>query len=198
MFDYISGKLVHKGPTMAVIDAGGIGYSMKVSLSTSQRLPEAGLPVSLKTYLHVREDIFQLYGFFTEEERDIFLHLLTISGIGPKLAQTILSGMTPERLIEAIQNGDERTLSSISGIGSKTAQRLIVELKDKVRTYTAIVSADQKSAAISTDSLSSEAVMALISLGYSRPQAEKAVTKIRQSGQAITAEDLIKKALQAI
>jgi Holliday junction DNA helicase RuvA len=198
MFDYISGTLVQKWPTQAVIDVAGVGYVLKISLSTSQQLPEAGQPVKLKSYLHVREDIFQFYGFISDEERDIFLHLTSISGIGPRLAQTVLSGLTPERVAEAIQNGDERALSSISGIGGKTAQRLIVELKDKLRKYAAVAAQEHGRTAAPADSLGSEAIMALISLGYSRQQAEKAVSRARQNEQPLTAEELIKKSLQAI
>lgn len=199
MFDYISGKLVTKRPTEAILDVQGVGYLLKISLSTAQQLPEEGSPASLKTYLHVREDILQLYGFADEEEREIFEALLSISGIGPKLAQTILSGLSPDKLISAIQLGDERTLSSITGVGKKTAQRLIVELKDKLKS-TQIGEIEHAGAAGGAirGTLEEEALMALMSLGYSRQQAEKAITRARNSGKIVSAEELIKKALQAV
>lgn len=198
MFDYVQGILVQKRPTTAVIDVNGVGYAFKISLSTSQKLPQEGQKVTLKSYLHVREDIFQLYGFISEEERELFTGLLSISGVGPKLAQTLLSGLSPDRLAEAIQNGDERTLSSISGVGSKTAQRLIVELKDKVKKFVITAGAEQKPTPAVMNTMENEAVMALISLGYSKQQAEKTIIRVRQTDKALTAEELIKKALQTI
>lgn len=119
MFEYISGKLMVKRATDAVVDVGGLGYHLKISLSTSQRLPAEGEMAVLKCYLHVREDVMQLYGFADNNEREIFLGLLSISGVGPKLAQTILSGFSPEKLVFSIRHGDENALSSISGIGEK-------------------------------------------------------------------------------
>ena len=198
MLEYIRGRLVTKQPTLAVIDVNGLGYALKISLSTYQKLPEQDSEVELKTYLHVREDVFQFYGFFDDTERDLFTGLLGISGIGPKLAQTVLSGLSAEKLAKAIQSGDEATLSSISGIGKKTAQRLIVELKDKLKSMRIeLAGAEEESKQILGVS-GEEVLMALLSLGYSRSQAEKAISKVQQSGQSLTVEEMIKQALQAI
>ena len=198
MLEYIRGRLVTKQPTLAVIDVNGLGYALKISLSTYQKLPEQDSEVELKTYLHVREDVFQFYGFFDDTERDLFTGLLSISGIGPKLAQTVLSGLSAEKLAKAIQSGDEATLSSISGIGKKTAQRLIVELKDKLKSMRIeLAGAEEESKQILGVS-GEEVLMALLSLGYSRSQAEKAISKVQQSGQSLTVEEMIKQALQAI
>lgn len=199
MYDYIHGKLVQKKATKAVIDVQGLGYILRISLSTSQSLPDEGETVTLKTYLHVREDILQLYGFAGDEEREIFIGLLSISGIGPKLAQTILSGLSPEKIVSAIRANDEKTLFSISGVGKKTAQRLIVELKDKFSKYSLAGKTEEPPGERHFGTLEDEAVMALISLGYSRQRADNAIIKIHKKGQRIlTAEELIKEALQVI
>ncbi|MEJ2054335.1 MAG: Holliday junction branch migration protein RuvA [Calditrichaceae bacterium] len=199
MFEYIRGRLVIKQPMQAVIDVNGLGYALKISLSTYQKLPAENSEVELKTYLHVREDVVQLYGFYDAVEREVFNGLLSISGVGPKLAQTVLSGLSPDKIVKAIRLGDENTLSSISGIGKKTAQRLIVELKDKLKSVAVEgdteVPADQIDLGVSGE----ETLMALLSLGYGRAQAEKAIKKVQQNGNnTLTVEEMIKKALQAI
>ncbi len=198
MFDFIRGKLVSKMAAEVVVDVRGIGYLLRVSMSTSEQLPEEENEVTLKTWLHVREDIFQLYGFANEDERTVFKALIAISGVGPKLAQTILSGLSTDRLVTAIQNRDEATLNSISGVGKKTAQRLIVELKDKLAPLQTLSAESATDETMTPDSLEREALMALMSLGYSRQKAEKAVLKIRKSGKVLSSEEMIKKALQTI
>jgi Holliday junction DNA helicase RuvA len=198
MYDYIRGKLVKKSPTEAVLDVQGIGYLLKISNSTYEKMPELEDIVTLKVYLHVREDVFQLFGFISEEEREVYIHLLTASGVGPKLALTILSGLTPQKLAAAIKNRDEAVLNSISGVGKKTAQRLIVELKDKFKNFdVSIADSEEPLRKKSLNSMESEAIMALISLGYSRMQAEKAVRKISPDG-ALSVEELIKQSLKVI
>ncbi len=198
MYDFISGKLAKKQATEAVIEAHGVGYLLKISLSTSETLPAEGEPVVLKTYLHVREDTLQLYGFADEKERKLFTGLISISGVGPKLAQTILSGLSADKLTAAIQNSNEDALNKISGVGKKTAQRLIVELKDKLGPFRESDSASSDHLISLSDSLELEALMALISLGYSRQKAENSILKIRKLEKPLTSEELIKKALQAI
>ena len=198
MLEYIKGRLVTKQPTLAVIDVNGLGYALKISLSTYQKLPEQDSEVELKTYLHVREDVLQFYGFFDDTERDLFIGLLGISGIGPKLAQTVLSGLSAEKLIKAIQIGDEVALSSISGIGKKTAQRLIVELKDKLKSISIDLGGEQEESKEMLGVSGEEVLMALLSLGYGRSQAEKAIRKVQQAGPSLTVEEMIKQALQAI
>jgi len=197
MFDYIHGKLIKKTATEAVIDVHGVGYLLKISLSTSEKLPETGQEVTVKTYLHVREDAFQLFGFISEEERRVYTSLLSTSGIGPKLALTILSGLSPGKVIAAIKNRDELTLNAISGVGKKTAQRLIIELKDKFKDISVMDSANE--APVNTlSSFENETIMALISLGYSRIQAEKAVRKLSGKSTVNSIEELIKQALKVI
>ena len=199
MFDYIRGKLVSKTATEAVIDVHGVGYLLKISLSTSEKLPEIGTEVTVKTYLHVREDAFQLFGFISEEERNVYTSLLTTSGIGPKLALTILSGLSPEKVIAAIKNRDESALNAISGVGKKTAQRLIVELKDKFKDFEVPGAEPREETEKTLNSMETETIMALVSLGYSRIQAEKAVRKAAAKGEKISSvEELIKQSLKVI
>ena len=199
MYDYLFGNLTRKQPTEAVLEVNGVGYLLKISLSTSQLLPEEGHPIKLFTHLHVREDLLQLYGFSTEEEREMFRGLISVSGIGPKLAQTVLSGLSPEKFASAVCLEDEKTISSISGIGKKTAQRLIVELKDKLSAVASITDTGAKKAPeFKDDTLKSETIMALISLGYSKNQAEKAFEKIPDIGSLKTVEDMIRQALKSI
>ena len=197
MYEYISGILDTKRPTEIVIDVNGVGYFLKISLSTYKNLPDVGAQAKLKCYLHVREDVLQLYGFNDNKERDVFLSLLSISGIGPKLAQTILSGLSPEELIHAIQTGDEKTLNAISGVGKKTAQRLVVELQDKFGKLEAgenIVIPLK----VAFDGVEQETMLALMSLGYSRPAAAKAIEKAQKTEKIKIVEDLLKQALQVI
>lgn len=199
MYDYISGKLIEKRATEAIIDIGGVGYLTKISLSTYQMLPDEGETVTLKTYLHVREDLLQLFGFFNDEERSIFNGLISISGVGPKLAQTILSGLSPEKLVQAVKHNDEKLLSSISGVGKKTAQRLIVELKDKFEKHIAVgTDSGTEEAVVMLNEVEQEALLALVSLGYNRFAAEKAITRIKQKDRILTVEDYVKHALQVI
>ncbi|MBD3225693.1 MAG: Holliday junction branch migration protein RuvA [Caldithrix sp.] len=200
MFEYIKGLLVNKTPTKAIIDVHGVGYALHTSVYTSEQLPANGTNVILKTYLHVREDQLQIFGFIDEDEREIFLALLSISGIGPRLAQTILSGMTPQKILTAIQHNDEKALSSISGVGKKTAQRLIVELKDKSEKIAQwpIEAAEKQLSQGIDDSRNAEALLALLSLGYSKMRAEKAIERVMSHNQELTTEEIIKKALQAV
>ena len=199
MIDYISGKIVVNKSTEIVLETNGIGYAIKVSLNTAQKMPSEGQAATLKTYLHVRENGMQLFGFADEAERDLFLGLLGISGIGPKLAMTLLSGLSVEQIQQAILNQDERALSSISGVGKKTAQRLIVELRDKIR-LPQKEAADQvgKMAPADFSNIENEAILALISLGYSKMQAERAVVRVQKKEPCRRSDELIKKALQII
>ena len=199
MLDYIEGKLVHKTPTTVVVDNNGLGYSLRISVSTSGQLPQEGQIVKLKTYLHVREDVLQLYGFAEENERELFLALISVSGVGPKLAQTILSGLSPERFAAAIQNNDQASLNTISGVGKKTAERLLVEMRDKIKSIAASATTDgSQLPPFAGSAYENEAMMALISLGYSRQKAENAIRKAQKDGPFTATEELVKKALQVI
>ena len=197
MYEYISGVLDTKRPTEIIIDVNGVGYLLKISLSTYKKIPDVGSRIKLRCYLHVREDILQLYGFNDDKERDVFLSLLSISGIGPKLAQTILSGLSSEELVHAIQVGDEKTLNAISGVGKKTAQRLVVELQDKFGKLET-GQGDISPVRIAANGIEQETLLALLSLGYSRPAAYRAIEKAQKAEKIIVVEDLLKKALQVI
>jgi len=197
MYEYISGILDTKRPTEIIIDVNGVGYHLKISLSTYKNIPDVGSRIKLKCYLHVREDVLQLYGFNDDKERDVFLSLLSISGIGPKLAQTILSGLSSQELIHAIQVGDEKTLNAISGVGKKTAQRLVVELQDK---FGKLEAGETQVAQVKVayNGVEQETVLALMSLGYNRVAANRAIEKAQKTEKINVVEDLLKQALQVI
>jgi len=199
MIDFVSGKVEQKNPTSIVVDVSGIGYFINISVQTFEKISGVGEQIKIKTYLHVREDILQLYGFADENERNVFLGLISVSGIGPKQAQTILSGIPINELVLAISESDENRLTTISGVGKKTAQRLIVELKEKFKSLGLIDdSADSPEITIRLSSLEKEAIMALISLGYKKQTAEKALVKIRGNEKILSLEGMIKKVLQMI
>ena len=199
MIDFVTGKIVQKKPTAIVVDVNGIGYNINISIQTFEKLPVEGEQAKIITYLHVREDILQLYGFAEENERNVFLGLISVSGIGPKQAQTILSGIPINEFVLAISESDEERLTSISGVGKKTAQRLIIELKEKFKSLGLIGdSNDSSEITIKLSSLEKEAIMALISLGYKKQTAEKALVKIRTGEKIISLEEMIKKVLQMI
>jgi holliday junction DNA helicase RuvA len=177
----ITGRLAQKEPTQIIIDVGGIGYELTIPVSTYYELAEPGTEVTLRVYTHVREDALQLFGFRTEAEKRLFLLLTSVSGIGPRLAITILSGMGTEDLLQAITKGDLPRLISVPGIGKKTAERLLVELKDKVQGLAmsqSLASSSRSSGTLpdSPTSLSDDLVSALTNLGYSGNIATKAAT----------------------
>ena len=199
MIDFVTGKIELKKPTVVVVAANGIGYHINTSIQTFEKLPAEGEQAKIITYLHVREDILQLYGFADENERNVFLGLISVSGLGPKQAQTILSGIPIIELVQAISDSNEDRLTSISGVGKKTAQRLIIELKEKFKSLGLIGdSNDSSEITIKLSSLEKEAIMALISLGYKKQTAEKALVKIRTGEKIISLEEMIKKVLQMI
>jgi len=199
MIDFITGIVTHKNPMQIVLDNSGIGFALFISTNTFKELPAVGEKTTLKTYLHVREDNIQLYAFSREEERMVFLGLISVSGVGPRLAQTILSGIKLDDLIQSIQTGNLANLTSISGVGTKTAQRLIVELKEKFLQW-GLIDSDRvdKTNLPVLSSLEEEALLALISLGYKRAVVERAISRARIKGSYKSVEDLIKVALQVI
>jgi len=183
----ISGKLIQKLPNLILIDIGGLGYELTIPLSTFYVLGESGTTVTLNVHTYVREDALQLYGFSTDREKRLFLLLLGVSGIGPKLAITILSGLSTEELIQAIRVGDLARLVAIPGVGRKTAERMVVELKDKVSGLipTDIEPQMQTSVSQSGESMRDDLVSALVNLGYVKSAAEKAVMAvIRENADA--------------
>ena len=194
MFAYISGKLFQKEPTSVIIDVNGIGYQINIPLSTYSALPATGQNAKLLTYYHVREDIQALYGFATPEEKELFLLLISVSGIGPKMAMTILSGTSPEQFRRRILDGDVESLTLIPGIGLKTARRIIVELGEKIGQTSEVVSGEL--ATVTLGATGEEALRALISLGYRRAEALNALRKAaKELGDSAPVEKYIKAAL---
>jgi Holliday junction DNA helicase RuvA len=190
---HLSGTLAQKIPGEAVIDVGGVGYQVYIPLDVFYRLPEIGASVSLQIYTHVREDALQLFGFQDPAEKQLFLLLLGVSGIGPKLAVNILSGIATEELSRALKEGDQVRLVAIPGVGRKLAERMIVELKDKFAT---LAPAGPESAKGDGGSqLLLDAVSALVNLGYKRPEAEKMVREVLKRGER-SLETVLKEALR--
>lgn len=197
MYHYLQGKLVEKSPMLAVIDVNGVGYDVHIPLSTYSGLPSLGAEVKLLTHFIVREDAQLLHGFLTEDERELFRLLISVSGIGPRVATTALSGLPIQDLKEAIATGAIPVLTAISGIGKKTAERLIVELKEKMVLEQRTLKSPPVSAAgrIVEDSL-----QALVSLGYRKPDAKAAVEKAvkDKDGQSLSVEELIRASLKYV
>ncbi len=177
MYQYLSGKLTEKNPTSAVIDVNGVGYLVQIPVSTFGQLPVLGDTVKLLTHFVVREDAQALYGFWSEEERDLFRMLISISGIGPKMAMTILSGSSLPELKQAIVNGSIDFLIKIPGIGRKTAERLVVELKEKIVIDERMAPSAGHGKTAPEHYLMEDAVSALIELGYKKPNAKEAVQR---------------------
>ncbi len=195
MIAHISGTLAQKIPTEAVVDVGGVGYQIFIPLNVFYRLPEIGAAVRLQIYTHVREDALQLFGFQDHEEKQLFLLLIGVSGIGPKLAVNILSGIAAEDLARALKEADQARLVAIPGVGRKLAERMIVELKDKFATLAPV---GPESAKLEGGSqLLLDAVSALVNLGYKRPDAEKVVREVLRRGDR-SLESVIKETLRRI
>ncbi len=197
MIKYLRGKLVVAQPTSVVLDFGGVGVGVIVPLSSSVKMPDVGSEVTLHTYLHVREDVLSLYGFVTKEEKKMFLLLLGVSKIGPKVALGILSGIPVDEFKSALLTGNIQRLSMVSGVGKKTAERLILELKEKIPAGEIIVGGtlDEKHKVMVSDT-----IMALVSLGYNQMKAQKAVeTVIKQNKiESLRIEELVKLSLQKV
>jgi Holliday junction DNA helicase RuvA len=191
MIGHLNGKLVEKNPTELVIECGGVGYEVKISLNTFSAIGSSE-SIKIFTKLIVREDAQLLYGFASKEEREMFAHLTSVSGIGPNTAMIMLSSLVPEQIVQAIQQEDVRTIQSIKGIGAKTAQRMIVDLKDKVLKMT--INAENIFGQSNTNRF--DALTALVSLGFDKKSAEKAIDKITTGDQ--TVEILIKEALKIL
>src|ERR1043166_4695323 len=197
MITFLEGTLASALPTQAVIDVGGVGYEGFIPLSSYDKLPAAGEPVQILTHLHVREDAQILYGFMTAAERDLFRLLVNhVSGIGPKLALAVLSGMSVSSFKTAVVNSDIASLSKISGLGKKTAERIVLELKDKLGVVAAWEASSASHAPTAEQSQANEAVLALIALGYKQVDAHTAVRELQTREGEATAEELVKMALK--
>ena len=197
MIAYLKGKLIHKSPISVIVDVQGVGYEAFIPLSTYYELPEIGATVAFKIHAHIREDAFKLFGFLTEEEKKVFETLITVNKVGPKMALTILSGLSVSALLAAVSNNDTDRLNSIPGVGRKTAERLILELKDKLENVQA--EAGIASTPSSSNGMMEDALSALMNLGYKKPQAENALkTASASSGESATLEQLIKESLKVL
>jgi holliday junction DNA helicase RuvA len=197
MITFLDGKLVSALPTQAIVDVSGVGYEVFIPLSSYEKLPAAGQSVRILTHLHVREDAHVLYGFMSAAERDLFRLLVNhVSGIGPKLGLAVLSGMSVNNFKSAVVNSDVAALAKISGLGKKTAERIVLELKDKLGVAAAWEVASATHAPTPEEEEANEAVLALIALGYKQVDAHKSVREMQQKGEAKSAEDLVKFALK--
>ena len=193
MITQIEGKLVEKHPTHVVVNCNGLGYEVHISLHTFSQLPDEEY-IKLHTHFHVREDVQMLYGFKDTVERDIFRLLIGVSGIGTSTARTMLSSLPPDEIHAAIAGEDAVTIQSIKGIGAKTAQRVIIDLKDKVKA----LPAGAKIQTVSNNTFKEEALSALEVLGYPRRSAEKVIDNLVQSAPESSVEELIRKALNKL
>lgn len=203
MIAYLSGKILEKEANTVIIDVGGIGYEATIPLSTFYELGEIGDDVSLRIFTYVREDTLQLFGFKTLQERELFLKLITVSGIGPKAGISMLSGMNSDEIIAAIRTDNLARLTSIPGIGKKTAERLVIELRDKVAALASIPSENKSISTdgqlpASTNEIYDDAISALVNLGYQRNSAEKAVNKAVQEGTEMSVQKLLRRSLQLL
>lgn len=194
MYYYIKGTLVQKSDNYIVVDANGVGYMIYTSLNSMQNTGEIGKKITIYTYLHVREDVMDLFGFTTIEEKNMFMQLISVSGVGPKAALSILSVTTPAKFAVAVITNDVKTITKASGVGPKMAQRVILELKDKMKTDELEIDLEDESDDILSDNRS-EAISALVVLGYSSNDAQKAIKGIDGT---LSVEEIIKKALAAL
>lgn len=193
MIGYLHGKIISKKPTKLLLDVGGVGYLVNISINTFEKLSDK-TEVSLYTHLSVREDAMDIYGFFSVAEKEMFELLIGVSGIGPKSAQTILSGIQIDDLKEALKAGNVSRLISIPGIGRKTAERLMVELRDKIDS----VSETGETVVLGVSTVRTDAIAALVNLGYNQKIAERAVRAVTDKSPNISIEELIKETLASL
>jgi Holliday junction DNA helicase RuvA len=204
MIAHLSGNLLSKQATSVIIDVGGVGYEVTIPLSTFYDLEDTGAKVELRIYTHVREDSLQLFGFKTIRERELFLKIISVTGIGPKLGITLLSGMSADELIGAIRTNDLARLTGIPGIGRKTAERLVIELREKVEALTTAQLEEELSARAAAsgeptqDGVRADALSALLNLGYQRTAAEKAIDGAIAEGGEVTVETVLRRVLRKL
>jgi holliday junction DNA helicase RuvA len=192
MIAHLRGRLLAKHPNQAIVEAGGVGYDVVISVPTFSDLPVVGSEVALHIHTHVREDALALYGFLRPAEKTLFEKLITVSGIGPKLAITILSGMPADEMIGAIRGNDVAKLTRIPGIGKKTAERMVLELRDKLQTFVEVPASPPVSA------VEEDVISALVNLGYHRPAAERALAAASRNGQGGSFDALFRETLAAL
>jgi len=197
MIAQIRGVLIHKDPGSVIVDAGGIGYQLLVSLTTFYELPDVRQTVTLHTHTHVREDLLQLFGFSTLLEKDLFQILIGVSGIGPKLAMNILSGISPQELLRSLDRRDVDRLLSVPGIGRKMAERMLLDLQEKARKLGSRWALPPQEKAI-LEGVAEDVLSALLNLGYKRGQAEKAVESVFQQNPDLSLEKALKASLKIL
>ncbi len=188
MIAHLRGRLLSKEPNRAVVEAGGVGYDVTISIPTFTGLPNAGAEVALHIHTHVREDALALFGFLTPQEKQLFERLISVSGIGPKLGITVLSGMSTEFLVAAIRGNDVAQLTRIPGIGKKTAERMVLELRDKLQALPAAHVA-------AASPVEEDVLSALVNLGYQQALAEKAISVAQKSGKRESFDALFRESL---
>ena len=204
MIAHLSGTLLSKQATSVIVDVSGVGYEVTIPISTFYDLEDVGATVQLRIYTHVREDALQLYGFKTARERELFLKIISVSGIGPKLGITLLSGMNADEMIASIRTNNLARLTLIPGVGRKTAERLIMELREKVAELSSAqleeeLGAKPEGQAESTeDTVRADALSALLNLGYQRSGAEKAIDAALSEGGDITVESVLRRSLKKL
>src|SRR5688572_9991888 len=204
MIAHLSGTLLFKQATSVIVDVAGVGYEVTIPLSTFYDLEDVNSPVQLRIYTHVREDTLQLFGFKTARERELFLKVITVSGIGPKLGITLLSGMSADELIASIRTNNLARLTLIPGIGRKTAERLILELREKVAELSSaqleeeLGAKSEAGAEPTEDTVRSDALSALLNLGYGRSAAEKSIDSALGEGGDLTVESILRRSLKKL
>lgn len=200
MIGRLRGTLAEKQPPHLLLDVNGVGYELEVPMTTLYRLPALGEPVTLHTHLVVREDAQLLYGFAEKRERELFRELIRLNGVGPKLALALMSGLEADELVRCVQAQDANTLVKVPGVGKKTAERLLVELKDRFKAWAAMPAIAplvvEPQGAPTVSSAENDAVSALISLGYKPQEASRAVAAVKEDG--LSSEDLIRRALRGM
>jgi Holliday junction DNA helicase RuvA len=197
---FLRGRLLEKHPNQIIVETGGVGYDVVIPISTFSALPEAGSEVKLRIHTHVREDALSLFGFLTSDEKTIFEKLISVSGIGPTLAIKVLSGMATSDLTAAIRNGHVEQLVRIPGVGKKTAERIVLELKDKLEGVAAMAAAGVPAslAASALSVIEQDVMSALLNLGCNRASAEAAVRKAKTAGALAEFEPLFRKSLELV
>ncbi len=193
MYEFIGGRIAELTPANVIVETAGIGYQINISLNTFAQLENKSEAI-LYTHLVVRDDAHLLYGFFTKEERELFRHLITVSGVGASTARIILSSFSPDELTMAIAQGDVNLLKQVKGIGLKTAQRIVIDLKDKI----AKGGAEQDIFAVSSNTIRHEALSALVMLGFSKAAAEKVISQVLKHNPNQTVEGIVKDALKGL
>jgi Holliday junction DNA helicase RuvA len=200
MIAHLRGTLLEKHPNQIIVDVQGVGYDVIIPVSTFSSLPDTGAEVRLRIHTHVREDAISLFGFNSQQEKQLFEKLISVSGIGPKLAVTVLSGLATADLVNSIRNGQVDHLVRIPGVGKKTAERMVLELRDKLETVAVGLpaAAEERTAASAMTETEQDVLSALINLGCNRPAAEAAIRKAKSGGTAPEFEPLFRRSLELV